>query len=559
MAVCINSPVPQDALVNPLDNPFYYLVNFRYVLAWLGERYADVLGTDERAFIECFTTLPEPSQALLVRLVMRKGSLYRASKLAYPEIGDIAQAAAPLLALGWLCDNGPVSLQELFGVLGKAEVQRCFCASGVRAGQRKAEQLAQLLPLYPEAQPFKAWCPGLDVLYRVTLRPLCDRLRLMFFGNLYQGWSQFVLADLGLQRFEQVAFEPQSRALASRGDVDAAIALHQAREALEQGAALEDLTARLATVRTDNPWLDQRREKLIYLVGQHCERQGWWVQAEQHYRTCRYPGARWRLLRVLERSGRVAEAWALWQHANAAPESPAEAQALPRALPRLQRALGLPPQRARRAPGPQRLDLCLPRGGSVEAAVCQALAEDGAPVLYLENALFNSLFGLLCWPAIFAALPGAFFHPFQHAPADLHQPGFHSRRQALFEACLAELDDGQYRTSIRERFASKYGLASPFVFWGALSEPLLDLALACIPAQHLKLCFARLLEDPKANRAGLPDLVQFWPAEGRYRMIEVKGPGDRLQDNQLRWMAYFAEHGLPVQVCHVTWQAGALA
>jgi hypothetical protein len=36
-------------------------------------------------------------------------------------------------------------------------------------------------------------------------------------------------------------------------------------------------------------------------------------------------------------------------------------------------------------------------------------------------------------------------------------------------------------------------------------------------------------------------------------MIEVKGPGDRLQDNQIRWLHYFAEHGIPVAVCYVQW------
>jgi len=34
-------------------------------------------------------------------------------------------------------------------------------------------------------------------------------------------------------------------------------------------------------------------------------------------------------------------------------------------------------------------------------------------------------------------------------------------------------------------------------------------------------------------------------------MIEVKGFGDRLQDNQIRWLAYCAEHGMPARVVHV--------
>lgn len=40
-------------------------------------------------------------------------------------------------------------------------------------------------------------------------------------------------------------------------------------------------------------------------------------------------------------------------------------------------------------------------------------------------------------------------------------------------------------------------------------------------------------------------------------MIEVKGPGDRLQDNQLRWLAFCEAHGMPVEVCYVTWDEPA--
>ncbi|MEP4523039.1 MAG: VRR-NUC domain-containing protein, partial [Alloalcanivorax venustensis] len=66
--------------------------------------------------------------------------------------------------------------------------------------------------------------------------------------------------------------------------------------------------------------------------------------------------------------------------------------------------------------------------------------------------------------------------------------------------------------------------------------------------------FERLLADIAANRAGLPDLIQFWPAQRCYRMVEVKGPGDRLQDNQRRWLEFFIARDLPVAVCQVAWQ-----
>ena len=77
----------------------YYLHNFVRALDWLRTRYADVLDAPEQDFIARFAQLPEPAQALLARLVMRRGPWFRAGKLAYEEIGDIDTSSAPLLSL----------------------------------------------------------------------------------------------------------------------------------------------------------------------------------------------------------------------------------------------------------------------------------------------------------------------------------------------------------------------------------------------------------------------------------------------------------------------------
>ena len=63
----------------------------------------------------------------------------------------------------------------------------------------------------------------------------------------------------------------------------------------------------------------------------------------------------------------------------------------------------------------------------------------------------------------------------------------------------------------------------------------------------------RILANIRSNACGLPDLVQFWPAQRRYQLIEVKGPGDRLQDNQIRWLTFCVAHGIPVSVFQVSW------
>lgn len=563
-----NSPV--ETRRDRLDDPFYYLENFTSVLDWVGTRYEDLLDAPERAFIGGFAALPKPSRALLVRMVMRKGDLFRASKLVYEEIGDPAQAAAPLLAIGWIDADPVLTLEQLFGLLTKPELARLFGLRAQQAAAKKTEQLAALAHEHAGALPLSGWRARWhdafpEAVYALGVTAVCDRLRVLYFGNAHQDWTEFVLADLGVFSYEKVEFSLASRAFRTRADVDDYLRLHDCRVRFHDGAAAAEVLAGMPVISEANRWLAARRDKLLYQVAQQEEQGGDLAAALALYRQSAHPGARIRAIRVLERSAQFEAAHALAMQAEAAPESEAEQQQLLRILPRLWRKLGLPKREAMppvAVDATQEILLELPAPGKdhfVEGLVREHLHRAQAPVHYVENTLINSLFGLLCWEAIFAALPGAFFHPFQHGPADLLAPDFHARRAAQFEACFAQLASARYRATILQNFRDKAGLQSPFVFWGSLSEELLELALACIPAAHLQKCFARLLQDIAANRSGLPDLIQFWPAEQRYRMIEVKGPGDRLQDNQKRWLAYFAQHALPVAVCYVQWQQGEAA
>ncbi|NVE00257.1 VRR-NUC domain-containing protein [Massilia sp. BJB1822] len=545
-------------MIRVLENEFYYLDNFHQVLQWIAERYSDLLTDEESAFLSRFPTLPQASRALFVRMVMRKGELFRASRLVYGEIGCAVEACRPLCEQGWVEADPELSLDELFELLQKPEIGRIFQLAPHERQARKAEQLAALRERHAGRHRFSAWDGQAgDQVYRIVAKPLCDRLRLIFFGNFHQDWSEFVLSDLGVYRYEKVEFAPAARGFRSRRDIDEYLALYQCRERFLDGEPPLELMASLAPLESDNEWLHSRRHKLLFQMGQQLEKLRDWPGALSIYRATPYPGARARAIRVLEKDGQFGAAYALLQQAEAVPESEAERQSLLRMGPRLRRQLGHARSAASKPAPPLRLDLNLPPpqedGWHVEGVVRDHLWREEAPVYYVENTLINSLFGLLFWDAIFCAVPGAFFHPFHRGPADLHSADFQQRRAAQFAACFARLDDGSYREAIRARLAEKQGIQSPFVYWEILDQELLELALRCIPAAHLRKCFERMLLDLKANRSGFPDLIQFWPEEERYNMIEVKGPGDRLQDNQLRWIAYCTQHQMPISVCYLQW------
>lgn len=280
---------------NPLDDPFYYLNNFMQVLDWLEHRYADVLSVEEQRFIREFNRLPRESRALLVRMVMRKGLHFRAGKLHYVEIGDIASAAGPLLELGWIDEQSPLFMEDVFDVLLKAEIFQCLGHAIDQPKGKKTDWLPLLSEQFPESRSFQNWCPTLDErLFSLTIMGLCDRLRLMFFGNLYQDWSEFVLADLGIFTYEKVEFCAESRGLRCREDVDACVFLHDCQLRFEAGEDVAVVVEQINAPALGNPWLQRRRGKLLFQIGQHCERAADFANALSIYRQCAYPGARLR-------------------------------------------------------------------------------------------------------------------------------------------------------------------------------------------------------------------------------------------------------------------------
>jgi hypothetical protein len=542
-----------------LTDRFYYLNNFRAVLGWLEDRYGDLLNVEERHFISNFSGLPASSQALLVRMAMRKPDLFRESKLHYEEIGSTRAAAQALIERRLVDDQSSISLVELFALLRKDELLRLFELPRASASVQKPALLELLRPHCAEMQLLPVWYAHCsEKIYRLRVAALCDRLRLLYFGNFHQTWSEFVLADLGIFRYENVGFSRESRAFQSREQIDVFEQLYRCRERFHQDEDPGSLLQSVPGLVTDSEWIEQRRAKLLFRIARRCEHLQQTALAEQIYAGCTHPGTTLRIALIHERALDHAQARNACLAGLQTPREASDRPRFERILTRLDRKFrGI--TAARRRVSIPTFDISVPRPAMeqpVEQSALEHLASvtpDGSRLYYVENTLIGSLFGLLCWDAIFAPVPGAFFHPYQHGPADLLSAGFVERRRGHFERCLTAVSEGRHRQIILQQFRDKAGLQSPFVAWRALDEDLLQTSLDCIPREHLRHWFEWILQDVGNNGAGFPDLVQFWPGDRRYRMIEVKGPGDHLQENQRRLLSYCAAHDLPVSVCRLRW------
>jgi hypothetical protein len=190
---------------------------------------------------------------------------------------------------------------------------------------------------------------------------------------------------------------------------------------------------------------------------------------------------------------------------------------------------------------------------SVEQAVINHYQATDWRGFHVENDLFTSLFGLLLWQAVYAPVPGAFFHPFQARPKDLYSSQFYVQRAELIDNAMSSLVDGSYQQIIRHRWQQKQGITNRFINWRVLSAELLEHALQSIPAEHLQRVFKHMLTDLRHHCSGMPDLVLFNQLANTYELVEVKGPGDRLLEHQKFWLDFYQRNNLPAKVVYVQW------
>jgi len=544
-----------------LDDPLYYLRNAEQVVRLCLNQYADLLLPDEMDALEGLLALDLPAQALLIRMVMRKGRLFRTDALQYEEVPDPA-AAIEALARSELVEVQPgLSLDELCRLSRRDEcralAQHLLPDAGLSASCRKVDLANALLAAFPDRQQTLGdWWPEAPFkVIELRCRELFDRLRLMFFGNLHQSWSEFVLAELGVQQFEPVPLTAASRPFQSRAEVDLYLQLHRLQQRAPEGEPIELLCESLPP-QTDCHWIDYRRQKVLFQLGREAERQQLTELALSLYRQSQHQEAQLRALRIQERCEppELVFQWAREAHARI--PQPEVRMGLQRIQQRCARKAGLDFAAPDNCHIPtESILLPRPEQGRVEQAVIAFLSDTDTELFHVENRLFTGLFALLFWPALFAPVRGAFFNPFQAGPADLYRPGFAQSRAERLDEGFAQLRSGSYRQSILQRLDQKRGISCSLIHWPSLTPELVETALDLIPAAHLEGVFRHLLLDLRHHRRGLPDLIMLNRASGQYRLIEVKGPGDRLQDHQRLWLQAMLQQEMPVSVLNVSWDA----
>ena len=519
-----------------------------------------LLTGGERAIVERILALEGPPGRVYARLVGRRGQLFRVARLEYE---DVAVALEQLLALGLVHEGVPWSARaELFTALELKQLARAHGSQ--TGGGRKA--------LVERLSAERGWSD--ERVVRVAYKPLVRKLELLWFRDPWRDRSVLLLERIGQQRWPSYHTTGGGRCFSTRDQLrgfHAALGASDvaAEDCLDQAERSSDRPGHLRRLDARRLWLRRAQEQAREL-----ERQGDLERAERVYRRIlelRERGSvSLRLAMVLDRLGQPGLGASICARARQT-AGPGDALALERTGRRLARKGGQPwvPAPPPRAAGQRRVELTAagsdgrrplwgPQAEPIEPAVARALQPRLACLA--ENALWTTLFALLFLDLYWLPVPDMLPTPWLDGPMDLGTPAFANNRRAAVQERLAALQAGQGLALMQLHRERWRGQRVRGLSWQGWSDEVLDQVVQGVGSPGLCAIVERLLELGWSAARGLPDLALL-PGEPLrlpgsvpagvgpgFLLVEVKGPGDSLRDDQQAWHDALARAQVPVEV-----------
>ncbi len=525
----------------------YYQEHFDEMLAFVVREYRGILAFDDHRRIEAFRALPADAQGLYVRLANRKGRVFRAGKLNYPELGNLAAPLRSLRRGGWLAAPAGTDFEHVLRAVTRRELYCALssCLPGVPRGHRKAE-LIELARAHVEPDAWLTSAPfrGLVALRRTSW---VQFLLFLYFGDAKGGLNRFALRDLGLVRARagRDGFEPRfADAEEARNAFFFAQRLRSADLGLPVDLSgwpepLNDMAARL-------------RDRLARALGRRSEVAGDSLQALAAYELGTGSECRERQVRLLHAAGRKAEARKCLDEWLA---DPASGDDLVIAGDLRDRMFG----RKRTTRGTDLLreaeviDLDDAWAGAAERGAVDHFRRQGLEAWRAENRLWRTLFGLTFWPLLYGTGKPQARCPFDRLPVELEDGDFYTRRRREIDGMLDIFRDSRRaRAELLKTCSAHYGKPNGLFRW----SPNMMVAPGALVTHAEGTWIAAVLKtmagDYRGMRHGFPDLLLI--DNGVARFVEIKADGDVLRRNQVGRLEQLRSAGFAADVVRVRWR-----
>ncbi|GFS40186.1 hypothetical protein TNIN_234931 [Trichonephila inaurata madagascariensis] len=192
----------------------------------------------------------------------------------------------------------------------------------------------------------------------------------------------------------------------------------------------------------------------------------------------------------------------------------------------------------------------------VEQLSIEHYRENGFPQgIHGEGSTFISIYALLFWDIIYDGnIPDVFISPYQTHPLDLNSESFFLNRKDQILNHLKTLKQSTneaLREIVKTTWENHHGQAS-LVSWDHFTDlEHVQGLICCFGSDILSGICERLAKDFRFTRSGVPDLVVWNPETLHVKIVEVKGPGDKLSSKQILWLDYLIQLGADAEVCLV--------
>ncbi|MFC1665563.1 VRR-NUC domain-containing protein [Pseudomonadota bacterium] len=557
----------------------YYVENFLVLLNQVDTTYSTILSKAEKSFSVQFRRFSTDAQRLFVRLICRKGPQFRNDRLNYSEITSVKLAAKELAAEKFLSiglaldtmdqDTLDHQIRELLTKLTKPELLQWFSAYLVAvpkiALHKKMDLVETILSRCDIAQIMELVTAKFEI-YSPLKSDEVLVYRLLFFGNLRQDLSEFVVADLGHLLYESYSLSENTRLFRGRKALDTLLSSYKlskcfyAMRSLQNNSVFRRKTQaivdQLKSIALNNK-VDilalRRKDRLINSIAREYERRGHLRLAVKTYNLAHSPPARERKARIYLRLKYYSACLKQCNEIKCNQPSQYEIIFLEQFVPLLQKKMGKPVSAKKRGDIPvDKVTLVNVNNQKIEQLVLNDYTTNGGKGYFVENQFVLGLFGLAFWEVIFMPVEGAFFNAFQRGPVNMFTTEFYQQRKTKIKDQLGYiLATSSWSDEMLVLYDRKYGIANYFTNWKVFTREMLENALRLMSRQHLVGIFDTLVRDVHTYRSGFPDLVLFDREANTYQLVEVKGPGDSLQASQRRWFKHFLRMGIPCKITRV--------
>ena len=529
----------------PVLPTFYYRDHFVEMLEAVAASYAAILSAEHRSFIEDFHALSKDAQCLLIRMVNRRGRVFRRAALRYAEIANASAAFAELVVLNHVRPLVAHDYYCFLLCLPKAALLKSARAAGLET-IRSSWSKARLIDFYLAELPFEQavmHCDGDDFVALDGLTPL-QFLLYLYFGKTEENLKQFTLRDLGIMRTNKAA---AVSARFSDGE-EARTSFHYSRllntlEAKTLQAFEAAIDAILDGPAATSGFAGDLRSRAACLTGRFFEKRGDRELAERLYRSGTSPECHERLVRLLYTRGNKGSAEDLLRRMIDDPASDDEYFF----------AIDF---YARKYRG-QRTGACTEllrsgrtvlvddiRRGNPEAAVAGVMRREGWQVFFAENTLWRSLFGLIFWDELFES--GQLHSGFDWMPQRLNDRSFRQKFASEIDAKLDAVRQGRGLSFLLRVIAAKWGRPNGVFAWEHVQVEALKALLGTAPLNGIASLLDAMSRDYRQMHDGFPDLMLVREAEISF--VEVKAEGDAIRRNQLTRLLQLRQAGINAEI-----------